>query len=208
MQTEKNTPRQQAGLDTKWQIFYTAMEMMQEKPFDEVKIKDICAKVGISVGAFYHHYPSKEHLLKEDYHRVDTLLETFTDVLIETDPIKRIVEYACIYSQTAQDAGPEIVTEVYRVWLTLRTSFPASYQHGVLMRMYHLVKEAKASGQLSLDLDAKQFALDILTTARGVIYHWCQLKGSFDVAEKTGQMVSAFVSYYIQNDDVHLVRTR
>lgn len=205
---ENDTQKYRLGQETKWQLFYAAIEMMQDKPFDEVRIKDICNKVGVSVGTFYHHYPSKEYLLKEDFDRVDALLQTFIDVLDSTDPIERIIEYASIYSQSAQDSGIEIVSEVYRGWLTMRTSFPTSYKRGALMCMKQLVEEAQVSGQLSSELDAKQLALDILTTCRGLIYHWCQLHGEFDVGAKTAQAVRAMLYYYTHTGDSSLVITR
>lgn len=188
--------RQKQAQYTKWRIFNVAMEIFQKKRFDEVTVNEICSTAGVSTGAFYHHYPSKEHLLLLEYSLVDKLVWSSTDVLTETDPIERIIEYVGIYAQSAEDATPEIVTEVYRVWLTLRTGFPLSFESGVLSGMLGLVEGAQIAGRLDLSLDSRQTALDILTLTRGVIYHWCQRNGAFKVSEKAAQMVRPFIEYY------------
>ena len=194
---EELNSRQKQALDTKWHIFNVAMSIFQKKRFDEVTVNEICRAAGVSTGAFYHHYPSKEHLLLEEYNLVNKLVWSSTDILMETDPIERLIEYVGMYAESAEDATLEIVTEVYRVWLTLRTGFPLSFEDGVLSGMLGLVEEAQMSSKLDPELDSKQFALDILTITRGTIYHWCQMNGSFSVKEKAVQMVRPFIEYHL-----------
>lgn len=193
------TSRQQKAIDTKWHIFNTAMEIFAQKPFDQVTIKELCLAAGVSTGAFYHHFQSKEHLLLEEYNMVDKLVWGSTESLAATGSIDRIYEYVGMYAQSAEDATLGIVTEVYRVWLTLRKGFPVSYESGVMAGMLSLVQEAQQAGDMDPQLDAKQAALDLLTIARGVIYHWCQVKGSFKVKDKAQQMVRPYLSYYSLN---------
>lgn len=190
------TARQKQAINTKQHIFETAMEIFSKKNFDQVTINEICKASGVSTGAFYHHFQSKEHLLLEEYNRVDKFLLNATENLHASGCLDRILEYVGMYVQSADDAGLEIVTEVYRVWLTLRKSFPVSYETGTMSIMFKLVEEAQKNGELKNDIDPKQFALDILTIARGVIYHWCQVKGAFDLKEKATLMVWPYIKFY------------
>lgn len=190
---EELTSRQQQALDTKWHIFRVAMDIFSQKRFDEVKISDICKAAGVSTGAFYHHYKTKEHLLLEEYNLVDKLLWSSTDALLATDEIERLTEYTVMYAQSAEDAGLEIVTEVYRMYLTLRISFPMDFNSGVLSSMRRLVEEAQASRKLEPGLDSKVVALDLLILARGVIYNWCHLRGSFALADKVLRMAKPYI---------------
>ena len=45
---------------TQQAILEAAMVLSRENSFDKVSVRDICQKAGITTGAFYHHFRSKE----------------------------------------------------------------------------------------------------------------------------------------------------
>jgi AcrR family transcriptional regulator len=51
--------------NTKEHILKEAFALFMQKSFKEVTMKDIVDKTGMSKGAFYHHFPSKEAVFKE-----------------------------------------------------------------------------------------------------------------------------------------------
>lgn len=51
--------------DTKEHILKTAFCLFLQKSFKEVTMKEIVEKTGVSKGAFYHYFPSKESLFTE-----------------------------------------------------------------------------------------------------------------------------------------------
>ena len=44
-------------------LLETLNEMLRTMPFDEIHVKDICARAGIHRSTFYHHFEDKYHLL-------------------------------------------------------------------------------------------------------------------------------------------------
>ena len=48
--------------ETEQAILRAAMELSREQTFDKVSVRDICQKAGITTGAFYHHFSSKEQM--------------------------------------------------------------------------------------------------------------------------------------------------
>ncbi len=52
---------------TEQTILHTALMLMRERGFDAVSVRDICRQAGITTGAFYHHFPSKEALLAKGF---------------------------------------------------------------------------------------------------------------------------------------------
>ncbi|MCL2840074.1 MAG: TetR/AcrR family transcriptional regulator [Defluviitaleaceae bacterium] len=48
---------------TKSEILNTAVRLFQEKGWDKVKIEDIVKEVGVTRGAFYHYFNSREHII-------------------------------------------------------------------------------------------------------------------------------------------------
>lgn len=53
------------GNKTKKKIIEEAEILFTENGYDATSVKDICEKVGISKGAFFHHFPTKEFLFLE-----------------------------------------------------------------------------------------------------------------------------------------------
>ncbi|MCD7893510.1 MAG: TetR/AcrR family transcriptional regulator [Erysipelotrichaceae bacterium] len=60
---------------THLKIFKQAYQLFQEKSYEQVTIRDICRKCDLSIGAFYHHYSSKEAIISEGYKQFDQMLE-------------------------------------------------------------------------------------------------------------------------------------
>jgi len=52
-------------MDTKQFILQSAFVLFLNKSYDAVTLNEICAVTGLSKGAFYHHYRSKEELFRE-----------------------------------------------------------------------------------------------------------------------------------------------
>ena len=55
--------RQREAAQTEQAILKAAMQLCRRKAFDKVSVREICSLAGITTGAFYHHFPSKEALL-------------------------------------------------------------------------------------------------------------------------------------------------
>ena len=65
--------RQAQARQTERNILQAALTLMRERGFDKVSIRDICKQAGITTGAFYHHFPSKESLLNKGFAPLDDL---------------------------------------------------------------------------------------------------------------------------------------
>lgn len=59
------TTKNGTDLSVKDKIFKTAQSLFVEKGYYNTSIPDIITEAGVSTGALYHHYPSKEDLARE-----------------------------------------------------------------------------------------------------------------------------------------------
>ena len=78
------TPRKEQAIATRLKIFDTAVELFEKKGYDRVSINDICKKAGVSTGAFYHYFKSKDQVLREKFLEIDDftrdLMEDISDM--------------------------------------------------------------------------------------------------------------------------------
>lgn len=83
--------------DTKEKIFDAAVDMFAEKGYDGVSIRDIGRAVGITEGAVYKHYSSKEAILESIFSYVDGKIypkapEASIDALVDAYSFREILE--------------------------------------------------------------------------------------------------------------------
>ncbi len=82
---------------TKEKIFDAAVDLFAERGFDGVSIRDIGGAVGVSEGAVYKHYASKEAILESIFAYVESRIypkapEASIDALVDSLPFREILE--------------------------------------------------------------------------------------------------------------------
>ena len=75
------TSRQQQAIATKKRIREAAYALLLNQSFEQLKMSDIAAEAGVSVGTLYHHFASKEELFFSGYHEFDLMVERNQDNL-------------------------------------------------------------------------------------------------------------------------------
>jgi AcrR family transcriptional regulator len=82
--------------DTKEKIFDAAVDLFAEKGYDRVSIRDIARAVGVTEGAVYKHYASKEEILESIFTFVEGRIypqvpEASLDALIDSMSFQEIL---------------------------------------------------------------------------------------------------------------------
>ena len=59
MVPETKTKRQLQAEQTKDRLFNAAVDLLSERDFDDITIRDIVARANVSIGTFYNYYSTK-----------------------------------------------------------------------------------------------------------------------------------------------------
>jgi AcrR family transcriptional regulator len=78
----QNGPRSRKGEQTRARLLEAAKGIFEENGFLEARVSDIAERAGLSHGAFYHYFDSKEQIFRE-------IAETLDDELAE--PMDRVI---------------------------------------------------------------------------------------------------------------------
>jgi TetR/AcrR family transcriptional regulator, transcriptional repressor for nem operon len=84
--------------DTKQHILDVALKLFLQKTFKEVTMLEIVKTTGLSKGAFYHYFSSKEELFSEV---LNTFIKSTMDVKWETfpmDSLRNFLDYFIVHS--------------------------------------------------------------------------------------------------------------
>jgi len=91
----QNGPRSRKGEQTRARLLDAAKEIFEENGFLEARISDIAERAGLSHGAFYHYFDSKEQIFREIAEMLDDeLAEPMDSVILapgsSADPHERL----------------------------------------------------------------------------------------------------------------------
>ena len=78
-------------LVTKKLLQSSLIELMQERPFEQISIKDICQRADLNRTTFYLHYPNQAALLDEiKQNAYNNIEEYISNIKLQNDKIKQL----------------------------------------------------------------------------------------------------------------------
>ena len=82
--------RKEQAQKTETAILNAALELMRQDGFEAVTVRDICKHAGITTGAFYHHFKSKEELFDKGFAPLDQFMGAVLENCQDEGPVARL----------------------------------------------------------------------------------------------------------------------
>ena len=189
------TNRQKQALATKQNIFRCAVSLFAQKSYENVTVSDICQEAQVSVGAFYHHYNSKENILEEGYHLFDQEVELAWMSGHPSDGFDAIRFLISEQAASMERMGASASLQYFKNQLSCSEKYILNPDRF----FYQTIKNTIESEIISGRLTGNAFVIteDILSTTRGTIYDWCLHEGSYPLSEKMLRMAEMVLQYYL-----------
>ena len=176
---------------TKERIKRTAEKMFIEKGYVATTLRDITAKAGVTTGAFYKHYGSKEEILISIFNDGFTRQwEKFYELKEDITPIT----YAKIIGEINNGLADAFGTELLKVYCTAQLEMGNS---GSLWKILDSEKYSRYEQVLLENLVSRystKYSWDqvddiIAKIDRGVILDWIIKQGSYNLGKETNEML-------------------
>lgn len=188
------TNRQKQALATKQKIFSCAVSLFAQKSYENVTVQDICTQAEVSVGAFYHHFKSKENILDEGYKLFDQNSEEAWNSGHPDSPIEAIHFLTSEQARSMEHMGAPAALQYFKNQLSGNEKYILNPDRFFYRMIWQSVSDGAASGLLTGD--AAKITEDILGVTRGIIYDWCLHEGAYDLSERSNRMVDMVLKYY------------
>jgi TetR/AcrR family fatty acid metabolism transcriptional regulator len=185
------TKRQEQALETKNRIYTAAIELMDHEGFDNITIAEISERAGVSVGAFYHYFDSKNDILAEIFHQADEYFSTqvISELKKESIP-KQIIEYFDHYARFNVASGVEMTQQLF----SPRIKFFIKEERPMLTILRDLVRRGQGNGEIRTDMSAEEVVRFLFVMARGVVFEWSLYDGGYDLEAKMHEYIARLVS--------------
>ena len=188
------TSRQKQALATKQKIFSCAVSLFAQKSYENVTVQDICSEAEVSVGAFYHHFKSKENILDEGYRLFDQNSEEAWRNGHPESPLEAIHFLILGQARSMENMGAPAALQYFKNQLSSSEKYILNPDRFFYRTIRQSVEDGVSAGILSGDPAA--ITEDILGITRGIIYDWCLHSGSYGLSERSQRMVDMIVKYY------------
>ena len=189
------TNRQKQALATKQNIFRCAVSLFAQKSYENVTVSDICQEAQVSVGAFYHHYNSKENILEEGYHLFDQEVELAWMSGHPSDGFDAIRFLISEQAASMERMGASASLQYFKNQLSCSEKYILNPDRFFYQTIKNTIESEIVSGRLTGN--AFVITEDILSTTRGTIYDWGLHEGSYPLSEKMLRMAEMVLQYYL-----------
>ncbi len=192
MNKEKISSRQAKAIETKDKIYKVANQLFREHGFDSVSVDSIVETAGVSKGAFYVHFDSKDSLIaaliNDFVYNLDldykSYLESFNVNMAASDILISLVgRIADIITVTI---GYDHMRTVYRVQLTktINTDSILGYNRELYKIFSDIISRGVQQGEFKTGISVDTLAKHCIMAIRGLTYEWCIRHPDFDLKEQ------------------------
>lgn len=169
----KLTKRQRQAQQTKNRIFRAAMEVINEKGFNNTTIEDITAHAGVASGSFYTYFKSKEIIIQETFHLSDEIYEWAYQKTGSGPFLTSILKFVRLSYTKYERRGKGII----KAFISNYFSFPDYNFYRTDRPLFRCLKDLTekgvAAGEVSPALSVDEYVLQLISVLTGIEIMWC-----------------------------------
>jgi len=168
-----NTNRESKSIEHKKEIIAAAKKLILEKGYDQVSVQDVTELAGVSKGAFYIHFKTKDDLIQS------LIGDVFDDIKRQSGEkdVAAAVEYFLTESvKKIVEAG----LKVAQLWFS---DAAKSSVYGKVKLNYDVQSIKEILEKKYSDEQASDKALRIVAIYYGILLSWCISDGAVDPVE-------------------------
>lgn len=191
------TKRAEQALTTRRKLLYTAYQMIREEGYPALTIRSLCQRSGVSTGAFYHHYASKEDLITQGFMTFDTKLENELKNAADDKPLEMILHIVLSLTKYVFDNGSGFAKELYISQLSIENNFITRKDRVYYQSVLCYIRAAQAQGLITPTADPEAVTDLLLRIGRGTILDWCLHDYGYDLLAQSEEDLRLVLNHFL-----------
>lgn len=186
--------RERKKLETRRRILDAALRLMADKPYDQVRIEDICGEADVANATFFLHFPNKSALVLAYNEDVAAKVEEklASDGLNASTRLQTLLKVYLAEWGTHSHQMRQIVLELI--------SQPASgatfneVSPGLLVLVSDIIRDGQKSGEFSSKIEPETAALALIAAWNALAITWAKTGDTKRTAEAHWQTLDLFLN--------------
>ncbi len=189
--------RQLQAEQTRDKLFYAADALLSEKNYEDITIRDIVARAEVSIGTFYHYFPTKLDVFYETFRVADHYFENVVaPQLTQSTAYEQIMMFFDQYAHYSSDqTHPQLI---YLLYNAKNPHFNRDSHHGMTGVLLQVIQKGIDSGEIQSEDSATQIAEFLMVTLRGLVYNWVTMNRSYDLPQAMNWYLKRLLNIYFQ----------
>ena len=176
-----------------------ARNLISQKGYEDVTIRDICAIADVTIASFYRKYHSKDELLLEQIKEQNYYFRSETDKIREISDarmqLERFVEIYCDYWQMQ---GYDLARTVNKLYLNNPGGLYLTYDLTPPQILIDIFQNGQDNSFFRKDLLAAKMARTVSIILKGYCFDWSKNSGMFDFKSTvTSEMKIILKAFYL-----------
>lgn len=186
--------REEQKQQTYQKILEAIQKLVNDKDYESITIREIAKHAGISVGAYYKHFKSKDDIIYNQIHK--SYLKTQETIVPQLNK-KTGIENLEIYLDKQYEILGEIeipwLREVFRVYLYHKVDEILDQNSINYTVILNIIEQGQKDGSIRHDLIKEELAWSTLKCIIANFYSYCMQNGNFDLKKVMKKEVVALV---------------
>lgn len=192
--------KQERSHETTSAIIRAVMKLSLVKGMEEITVREICAEASVSVGAFYHHFTSREELIRRIFEYFDRELSQYIEHRCQDKtPLEALTEILIFQVRYMSHEGAGLISPYYRTLLLSPSPDAVSFDRPYFQAVYNCVQSLADAGQLSPDCSPRYAADLCILFVRGSLIDWCLHSQSYDIVARMRAVLPIFLRSFAVN---------
>lgn len=177
--------RRQQSKQTEEKILHSALALMREQGYDKVSVRDICTRAGITTGAFYHHFASKEAMVVHGVGALDFYMQQALAARPAEPPVERLRFVLTTYADFMERESGELTGQYYLIRLSSsQEGFRLDPNRYIEQVMRECLEEAKRRGEYRSKRTPEWAASFFYRHFRGLVLDWALSGYAYSLRER------------------------
>ena len=176
--------KQERSRETEAALIRAALKLCMTKDASKVTIREICSSAGVSVGAFYHHFESRQELFTSAFRAFDLELNRHMELRCNNkNPLTALTDLLMFQVTFVSQEGAGLLPQYFCAILTDPSCASVSPDRTYYRFTLDCVQRLAANGMLRPEYAPQKIADLCISFIRGCLIDWTLHRQSYDIVE-------------------------
>ena len=179
---EKHSKHWEKSQNSKLKLMHAAQGLFLERGFTEVSVNDICEQAGMTKGAFYHHFSSKEEMYRQ---LLVPSLDEYIDEHYHADAMssteQRLKRLAKCVFDVSKSMGRALMAQDFIRLLSCKSTDIYKTERLYTRILGETIQEGMERGEIRSDLNLENNIMMFACLMSGFLVRWSAANEQDDV---------------------------